>query len=842
MADPLMWRDGEGYDIHVLRGGPPSKPLVDSLILPAGTNAATSLSFAPQFAGAPKAPFVEVDTKTGSVTAKLHTDAAKPKIFNFLMTASLANPAGGAPSETEIRVHVHDPNITEIWLTPATLTIHQGADECRFTVLARFDDECVADITDWDLAQFTFNISDQSAVKVLARGKLQAVTPGVSSDVTATLKITTPAITKTTPPAKVFTRKSWAETANNAQVVFVAGKTAPNPNDLDSVKSVVDSAMNILFVAEGFRQEQRGDFNNYVAIIAQELRTQPYLMPFPILKDSINFWSVFVPSQEDSVTLLGDYFFTTGKSAALVPRPRVPESGEKAWKIDAMIHEVGLPAKEDLEFPLLSSQVLHWQKLYGTKVTEEHTTAFFYKWWLALLNRLPLNERDTAFGMTLGERTRVSYGGRVPTHLLSAQCQRRASDASIATFVENLTFGKAPSGDLRNHIGATWKSPKGKDAGLVCFICQSDRLGGTQNPQRYFTSSTGQSEFITLRPPAGLGRSFETAAMEKHSRTVVASNVAHECGHALGLGDEYGGNQGVISASVLDVGNLLAKTDITTTTTNPSTGATSTVFNKTKDIKWLWPRVIKSGVLAKLPERSETGFRVTLRKGHSSAFRVGDMVWFREWPVVHVASRDPFLGLPRSMGLVYKVKLQDDGGVNVDLEDSSGAVVDLDAEVTGVDTGGTGPVHWADIIRGLFSQTGKYALICPRTEAGVELKLIAPPIFNHIQSYGPLSAEPGFDPALCVSTGNAPSIQSPTNLPTLSNAKKLIAADIIGIFEGGGYHDCGVYRPAGRCKMRSGTRKLVPFCHVCRYLIVDRVDPTKHFDLDEIYAKEYPQP
>lgn len=126
MADPLMWRDGEGYDIHVLRGGPPSKPLVDSLILPAGTNAATSLSFAPQFAGAPKAPFVEVDTKTGSVTAKLHTDAAKPKIFNFLMTASLANPADGAPSETEIRVHVHDPNITEIWLTPATLTIHQG--------------------------------------------------------------------------------------------------------------------------------------------------------------------------------------------------------------------------------------------------------------------------------------------------------------------------------------------------------------------------------------------------------------------------------------------------------------------------------------------------------------------------------------------------------------------------------------------------------------------------------------------------------------------------------------------------------------------------------------------
>jgi hypothetical protein len=81
---------------------------------------------------------------------------------------------------------------------------------------------------------------------------------------------------------------------------------------------------------------------------------------------------------------------------------------------------------------------------------------------------------------------------------------------------------------------------------------------------------------------------------------------------------------------------------------------------------------------------------------------------------------------------------------------------------------------------------------------------------------------------------------TPTNLPALSRRPRTLA-DIVGIYEGASYHDCGVFRPAGRCKMRSGYRKLVPFCHVCRYLLVDRVDPTRHGALDAVYEREYPQ-
>jgi hypothetical protein len=86
--------------------------------------------------------------------------------------------------------------------------------------------------------------------------------------------------------------------------------------------------------------------------------------------------------------------------------------------------------------------------------------------------------------------------------------------------------------------------------------------------------------------------------------------------------------------------------------------------------------------------------------------------------------------------------------------------------------------------------------------------------------------------------GGGKPVMTPTNLPKLSKSPPT-KADIIGVYEGGGYHDCGVFRPAGRCRMRSSLATM-PFCHVCRYVIVDAVDPTKHGDLDKLYDKFYP--
>jgi hypothetical protein len=83
---------------------------------------------------------------------------------------------------------------------------------------------------------------------------------------------------------------------------------------------------------------------------------------------------------------------------------------------------------------------------------------------------------------------------------------------------------------------------------------------------------------------------------------------------------------------------------------------------------------------------------------------------------------------------------------------------------------------------------------------------------------------------------------TPTNLPqNFRRPPGLIAdADLIGVYEGAWYRECGVFRPAGRCRMRTGFQDTIPFCHVCRYLIVDAVNPGVHAALDDIYSKQYP--
>jgi hypothetical protein len=73
-------------------------------------------------------------------------------------------------------------------------------------------------------------------------------------------------------------------------------------------------------------------------------------------------------------------------------------------------------------------------------------------------------------------------------------------------------------------------------------------------------------------------------------------------------------------------------------------------------------------------------------------------------------------------------------------------------------------------------------------------------------------------------------IQSATPVPTTSNANckncdpqpSPVAVGTIGLFEGGDYFHCGVYRPEFDCRMRNLNR---PFCGVCQGVIVKKLTP-----------------
>jgi hypothetical protein len=101
--------------------------------------------------------------------------------------------------------------------------------------------------------------------------------------------------------------------------------------------------------------------------------------------------------------------------------------------------------------------------------------------------------------------------------------------------------------------------------------------------------------------------------------------------------------------------------------------------------------------------------------------------------------------------------------------------------------------------------------------------------------------------------------QKARNLPSgLKRCKPRNKASIVGLWDGGAQYHCGVYHPTGFCTMRGRiesnavfnintgrvdiTREIMPFCTVCRYVLVDLIDPRAHAPVESEYSEYYPEP
>ena len=384
------------------------------------------------------------------------------------------------------------------------------------------------------------------------------------------------------------------------------------------------------------------------------------------------------------------------------------------------------------------------------------------------------------------------------------------------------------SSSFSRQIGLTWKA-NGKDKGRLCFICKTQKSSGS-NWGGYFLSGNGGMSTVNVKPqPTGRGApSFilDTPALQQADKLHLATTVAHETGHSFKLGDEYGDGAATFRDVDHPQGNLLPKKDITTTSGTPA----HTVYDKTAQIKWLWPRVSKAAMLNGKPQSTGTRFKVPLQKGHGKPFAFQDIVKFRANPVATAPTQDPLFNFS-SFSLI--VTAHSDDELELGLGHPGGLLVDLDSPNAPPDTR-----SWSAILDGLFKPGLQVCLVCPVVTGASPALLVADAIRTQIAtSNGPLNAPPGNatgqETQKC--KANYSGIMTPTNLPDPLTTKPGIIQDIIGIYEGGGGHDCGVFRPAGRCKMRQGATYTIPFCHVCRYIIVDTLDPTQHGDLDKLY-------
>lgn len=248
-------------------------------------------------------------------------------------------------------------------------------------------------------------------------------------------------------------------------------------------------------------------------------------------------------------------------------------------------------------------------------------------------------------------------------------------------------------------------------------------------------------------------------------------------------------------------------------------------------IKWRWPRLNAAGVLT---DPSEAGTALQVDPTDSSRFLInvapGQGAAFNRPEVTVVKLRTPRL-LAKSLRYSGALLLTDVNRDVLTVEPAPGVTLAAD-----------------DFDEGdLVVSTVRTADPDPHSgQFGDELQLVHPLVVKQINdTHQPLNA-PHHPPPDRKCAGEVATPTPATNFD--KGAKPLLSWQLVGLYENGHTHDCDVYRPTGLCIMsdttvkdpETGIRRISQFCPVCRYVLVDVIDPAAHSVIDADYAQDYP--
>jgi hypothetical protein len=839
----MLWSDEADYDIHVFGS---STRLIDLLFfeVDAGDPKPASspppdvdpntIKFEPRFKDPPNNHGVRVDTATGEVFRQASFPAGEHTLHSFVIEATAKTmPPASAEFRLPIRVNVHK-SIKHLWLTPTPLTIRLGADGFRFTVLAQFDNDTVGDVTRHPGLRWTSLDPTITFLRLEAGGndapngafRASELTPsdGPWRKVRATLE-------GRSAEGEVRVLGPWSDVAKRAAEPVPGSPLGAAPPD----------APNVLFLSEGFIDtpdaSEKALFDTLVDNIVLELRTNAALTPFKYLAGSVNYWRAFVPSREQGGTVLSDLVVknrSTMRGAEILDKhpyglplePVRPNNGD-IRNLSQLVYEVGLPIPAD-KSATESGMKRRWRALYGEDADNLNVGVFDQ--WRSLHDRRLANERDTAFGIANGQRPRlhqlesaVSMGIhplRTPPYLQALA--NRPEHSHLEDFLANIE--DARTGAVLPYWTPT---PDSNSRRYVFFLVGGTRVGGTfshgENESSSFIFSSLRPEVeVQLLPLGGNSRAVDIKPyrVPASPHTSVFNTVAHETAHAFGLDDEYG-LSATLTIPATELGDL-AKSGNVQGAESLKTNSKLDSVKLENDLKWRWPRIAKAGVLAAEPSLNANtgGYVVELRTPHAEPFpfALNDVVRFRLRDLLTAPS-------PSKRFIVTVEPDPSSSSVGYKLEVKPLFDEEIEPFVTGNFQAG-------DLL--IAPVRGKPVVDDP---LGKDLPIVAPIILTYLGTNGfPLNAPKNATAHTCSVDDNLK--QEPRNLPSgLPVGRRHWKRQIVGLYDGGhGYH-CGVYHPSGSCIMRSIKP---PFCHVCRYLIVDRFVPTKHGVIDSEYR--YPQP
>ncbi len=216
-----------------------------------------------------------------------------------------------------------------------------------------------------------------------------------------------------------------------------------------------------------------------------------------------------------------------------VPEPKAPKFNDRTWGLPQLVHQIGLPAPGDAD-TAIAAFLPRLRERYGEHVTEESIKDSFVRW-RQLANRGLLNARDSALSFTVGARPRAQIPPGDDRNFFDLDDDRISTD-DIQALLDGLRHNGAV-------IGVDHWGPAGRDRALVCVLTRSS--GRSVAPDDFFavrprTRYDGTKE----RAYHGPNRQLDLVPIELPKEDAdlnwLVFLFAHECGHAFGLGDEYG--------------------------------------------------------------------------------------------------------------------------------------------------------------------------------------------------------------------------------------------------------------------------------------------------------------
>jgi hypothetical protein len=630
-------------------------------------------------------------------------------------------------------------------------------------------------------------------------------------------------------------------------------------------------AHNIVFIAEGFRDsgDDRARFDEIVERVVDEIFSKPRHAPYTFLQGSFNIWKAYEPSQQHAMTCgYGINDEDTGSLPKGYPIPYNKQLGSDGsqYTLELLVSKVGLPLRN--ESRNASDLRNLWNSQSLTNFNSNQVNDALITAWKGQKSLGILEARDTAFGLYLGSRyaDRSSGSGKVeppatdgpadpklqpfvarvyewftfmPRRLLIPDPRRHPPELhqSNATNAGNSILQYLSS--LRGrfwgnpNIGQEWLPEPAKfkrSRGLVVIVANEGIHGGGN-----FNDSTMTS--VTSAELNNIGFQYSSTATEKIMRRVppdpirldvdhIVNTATHELGHSFNLGDEYesfpGDDPNAKFASDLDSDNLSRLGAVFLHGATQPDGTVLFADHQIDPDKVKWFKLLRmqvSDVLIKDSETQGSNIKVTIDKRFIAGWAAAKS---KSWPA-HLRRRD-FTGGPDATitaeGRQLPLKVGSNQylvGLDIgDIDENQGTIL--------LGGGGLPPAPFPVFPKGSF-------IFVPSRDSGGDLMFVVEKKVLEWLKQNHLVLNKDTDTSKVNAEEDNPIDISDFHAPCKSYK-------VIGIYEGASYYTAEDYRPAGLCKMRkqsdAGTGD-GEFCHVCKYLIVQRVDPKLLALLDANY-------